>query len=707
VSQATRSEQRTGDAGGTPLAIRMAGPGGSDVVVSANLRAVPIALVITVLHGLLTWWRLSRSWFWQDDLNLLATAADEPLGGLLFSDYNGHLVPASWLTAWLSNHVSALSWAPVAAVLLVLVVATDLALLGALLRLFGPRPAILVPYTIFCASTLTLTATVWWAAAMQWMPTALALALALYFHAGYVARPNARDLFGALAAVALGLLCFEKALTIPVVLALLTVAYFVPGPLWKRPWRAFRRYPLFWVAQGLLSGGYLWLYLDRVAIEPGEAATGGEYADLVGNMLLRTYLPGLLGGPLDWVATPSASLVSWSMPPVWLEWLSWLVAAVVILGSTLLIRGAWRAWAILAVFLAISVTLVARARLGLVGPFIGRDHRYLTDAALLGVVCLSLALIPLRPGLDRALHGDPPPEPEWDEDEDEDEQEWPEPAPDPEVDGVAEEPGEEDRADGEDDDGIDRTPIRHRVGRRRAVWTERAQARMTALGAWPLIGGAGVMAVVTVGGILSSEQYLKTWELNPAPAYFEKVELSLADPSQPHPLFMFDQELPPLIMTPTFGEDRMFSHVMKLFGDDAPVFGWWSPRFVVADEEGRLRPGAVAGQVAVPPNGLVCSAKDDPQQGVALTLPAPPPEWNWKVELTYSADQDTAARVRYGEGPAVPLRLTKGLNKVVVSVTGAGPAITVTDLTPGTTVCLGRAVVGLPVPDPTKPVPDQ
>jgi hypothetical protein len=210
-----------------------------------------------------------------------------------------------------------------------------------------------------------------------------------------------------------------------------------------------------------------------------------------------------------------------------------------------------------------------------------------------------------------------------------------------------------------------------------------------------------------VGGILSSEQYMKTWETNPAPKYFEKVELSLADPGQPHPVFMFDQELPPLIMTPTFGADRMFSHVTKIFGKDAPVFGWWSPRFLVADAEGRLRPGAVAGQVAVPPGGLVCSAKNAPAQGVSLTFAQPPPEWPWKIELTYSADRDTAARVRYGNGPAVPLRLRKGLDQVVVSATGAGPAVAVTDLTPGTTLCLGKAVVGLPVPDPNKPIPDQ
>ena len=675
---------------GTPLAIRLSGSGGSDVVVSANLRAVPIGVAIVAVHGLLTWWRLSRSWFWQDDVNLLATAADQPLGPLLVSNYNGHLVPASWVVAWLSDRVAAMSWAPVGALLLLLVVATDLVLLAALVRLFGRRPAILVPFTMFCSTTLTLTATVWWAAAMQWLPTTLALALAIYFFAGYAERPNARDLAGSLGAVALGLFAFEKALVIPVVLALTAVLYFAPGPLWLRPWRAFRRYLVFWAAHLVLSGSYLWLYLAEARIDTGEPSPASDYVELADNMILRTYLPSLVGGPLEWFAAPQSSLGSWPSAPAWLEWTSWLLTIAVVAGSCVLVRGAWRAWVLLAAFLAISVGLVARARLGFVGPFIGRDHRYLTDAALFGAVCLALALIPLRDGLDSAMRHVR--EAEADEgaegaeaDEAEGHEAWPEPDPDDDV------------------------PRRQRslVGqwltylRLRAVYGVRVWS--AGHRGWVLASGATVMALVTVGGLVSSEQFMKTWETNPAPRYFANVEAGLSDGSRPKPVFMFDQPLPQLIMQATFGPARMLSNVLTVYGDDAPVFGEWSPRFLVADDQGRLHPGKVDGPAATPPGGLVCSRPADPSGGVALVMPSAPPEWSWKIEITYSASRDTPARVAYGEGPTVPVQLRKGLNVVVVAASGAGPEVSVTELEGGAVVCIGKVIVGNPIPDRAPP----
>jgi hypothetical protein len=158
--------------------------------------------------------------------------------------------------------------------------------------------------------------------------------------------------------------------------------------------------------------------------------------------------------------------------------------------------------------------------------------------------------------------------------------------------------------------------------------------------------------------------------------------------------------VPPLIMTPTFESERMLSHVTKVFGDDAPVFGWWSPRFLVADDQGRLLPGTVLGPQATPPNGLACSRPQDPERGVSVTLPQPPPDWEWKIQVTYSADRDTAARITYGEGPPVPVRLRKGLNVVVAAARGAGPAVSVTGLGPDAVVCIGKVVVGNAIPDP-------
>ena len=67
--------------------------------------------------------------------------------------------------------------------------------------MFGTRPAILVPFALYCGTTLMLTSTVWWAAAMQWLPASLALAAGLYFHVGFLRSGDRRQAAGAVAAV--------------------------------------------------------------------------------------------------------------------------------------------------------------------------------------------------------------------------------------------------------------------------------------------------------------------------------------------------------------------------------------------------------------------------------------------------------------------------------------------------------------------------
>src|SRR3954452_697308 len=72
-----------------------------------TVRVLPAALLLTAVQLLVTGSRLSRSWWVQDDLNLLPTVADRALTpGLLFSDYNGHLIPGSWALAWLLDRVA-------------------------------------------------------------------------------------------------------------------------------------------------------------------------------------------------------------------------------------------------------------------------------------------------------------------------------------------------------------------------------------------------------------------------------------------------------------------------------------------------------------------------------------------------------------------------------------------------------------------------
>jgi hypothetical protein len=607
-----------------------------------TVRVLPTALLLTAIQLLVTGSRLSRSWWYQDDLNILATVADRALTpGLLFSNYNGHLVPGSWTVAWVLDRLAPLEWWPAALLTLLVVAATDLMMLALLWRLFGNRPAILLPYAMFCATSLVLTSTLWWAASLQWLPVSLSLVTALWFHLGYLRTRRRADAIGALLAVLLGLAFFEKALTTLIVLALFTVAYAVPGPLWRRPWRAFRQYWAYWLAHAALAGGYVWLYLSRVTIETGAASKTSDILEVARLMILETLLPSLIGGPLNWYSTPESTIISWPHPSPVLVVAGVAVTAAAVIGSLIAVRGSWRAWLLLAIYLGISVTLVARVRLGFIGPFIGRDHRYLTDLAVMAPLCLALAWLPLRDGLDAVL-------------------------------------GTPGRA----------SP---RVLRRQAR-VSKARARLLRRPNAIAATAAIIVVVMTGGGIISGEKFMSGWSKNPGQEYFANLSADLRAHSGPVYLFG-DEVVPDLIMTPTFLADRRIGRVTKPL-PVRPVVSEAVPYFSIVDPSGHLHDGAVRG-TEVPIPAAICANSTTP---AIVRLAGPLDAGRWKLRLGYYTNRQTSARIAIGSNQPVTMRLERGLHEVYVSLQAGGSAeIRLDGVDAGGSVCLGAVTVGLPV----------
>ncbi len=607
-----------------------------------TVRVLPAALLLTAVHLVLTGSRLSRSWWYQDDLNILATVADRALTpGLLFSDYNSHLVPGSWILAWGLEQIAPLQWWPAALVTLIIVAATDLMLLALLRRLFGSRPAILLPYAMFCFTSLTLTSTLWWAASLQWLPVNLSLVTALWFHVGYLRSRRRADALGTLLAVLLGLAFFEKALTTLIVLSLFTVCYAVPGPLWRRPWRAFRQYWAYWLAHAVLAGGYVWLYLSRVTIETGAVSKTSDALETTRLMILETLLPSLIGGPLTWYSTPKEALNSWPQPPPALVVAGAVLATVAVIGSLVVVRGSWRSWLLLAVYLAVSVTLVVRVRLGFVGPFVGRDQRYLTDLAVMAPLCLALAWLPLRGGLDAVLG-----------------------APD----------GASARAQRRQE-RVDKR--RARLGRRQGLLTGAATV---------------IILAMATGGIISGEKFMSVWSKNPGQAYFENLNADLR--AHPGPVYLFgDEVVPDLIMTPTFLADRQIGRVTKPL-PVRPVVREAVPYFSIVDPSGHLHDGAVRGSdVNIP--AAVCSTSTTP---AIVRLPGSLDAGRWKLRVGYFTNRQTSARIAIGSNPAVSMRLERGLHEVYVSLlAGGSDQIRLDGVDDGASVCIGAITVGFPV----------
>jgi hypothetical protein len=630
----------SGDELDVPL-LRGRGRGGAGVVL--RVRVLPAALLLTAVHLLITANRLANSWLWQDDFNLLAGAARRPLTGLLLSDYNGHLVPGSWALAWLFDKIAPLQWWPAALVTMAFVAGLDLAMFAVLRRLFGARPAILLPYAMFCATTLMLTSTLWWAAAMQWLPVTLSLLVALWFHLGYVRSGRWYDAVGVLVAVLFGLTFFEKALTTPLVLALVTVAYLVPGPLWKRPGRAFRRFWRYWLAQAALAGGFVALYLSRVTIERGPASKTADVVEVVRIMIFDTLLPSLIGGPLNWYTTPKSTIAAWPHPPVVLAAAAWILLLAAVAGSLLLVRGAWRAWVLLLVFIAVSVALVVKARLALIGPFIGRDPRYLTDAAAMVPLCLALAWLPLRDGLDAARST------------------W--------------------------------RPERPRGARRRAAggaFLSRHRGAVAALATLAVVA-------MTAGGYFSGQSFMKSWTRNPGEEYFANLttDLQKYQAAGKGPVYLFDDSVTPdLIMTPTFLGDRRLTRVTAPLRI-RPVAANAVPNFSVVDARGHLHDAVVRGTDAV----ITAAACGTDRRPATVRLAATPGNGTWKLRLGYFTNRQTSATVTNGRPPGTPIRLERGLHQVFLELQGGGsPTIRIGGLDLDSGVCIGSATLGLALP---------
>ncbi|KDN20560.1 ArnT family glycosyltransferase [Amycolatopsis rifamycinica] len=348
------------------------------VLVAFVAGVVPLALhVWAALHGSLA----------QDDFVVThQAAAAGPFDlGYLFQDYHGHLQPGGFFLAAVLTWWAPLNFGVLMLPLLLMRAVATVLFWCLLVRCFGRRWALLVPFTVFTASPLLLVPTLWWSYGVQLVPVVLATAGALHAHVRFL-RDGGRWWLGAFAWTLSGLAFYEKAAVIPVLLAGVTV-------LLGRSFREHRRY---WAAHAALLAGFVAVFFVVTSSQVGQGAqpmTAGTVADLTGRMLGDTLLPGLAGGPWSG-AGPGAT---WAPSPFVVVVLL-LAAAVAVVAAGVRAGGrrAWAAWALLAAVFAVDVGLLALTRLREVGPGAGDDPRYVADLVLVAALCGAFAF--LRPG---------------------------------------------------------------------------------------------------------------------------------------------------------------------------------------------------------------------------------------------------------------------------------------------------------------------
>ncbi|MET0133694.1 MAG: hypothetical protein ABW215_08880 [Kibdelosporangium sp.] len=346
--------------------------------------AVAVGTVPFVLHA----WMTFAGYFGHDDFLILYRSAQHgPFDpGYLFQDYNGHVAPGMFVLAWLVTALAPLNYAVTVLPVLAMQAVASILLWRLLVRIFGPRWALLLPFAVYAFCPLVLYPTLWWAYAIELIPLLLAMFGAINTHVTYLRTRAAKHLVGTLLWTVAGMAFYEKAVLFPAVLFGITLL------LGERvPWRV-------WLAHGALLAGYAVLYISLITSRVKDGLPSAEaIVEFAGRAVVDTFLPGLFGGP--WTGPGPGTSGTILTPPLWLRLAVVLLAAIVIGGALRRARKrALLAWLLLAAYMAVDLALVIVTRLPEIGPLIGTDPRYVADAVPLAALCATFAY--LEPGND-------------------------------------------------------------------------------------------------------------------------------------------------------------------------------------------------------------------------------------------------------------------------------------------------------------------
>jgi hypothetical protein len=344
---------------------------------------------------------LTRSYFRQTDFLLLDRALREGFGWkYLMWPNSGHLMPAGLAVTWALARTSLYNWPAASVVVILLTAAASLAMLRMLLTVFarpagGITPGVLFPLAIYLFLPLSVSALSWLSVGLRILPFQVAMFLAVDAHVRYLRSRRNRHLIAAAVWLLAGMASADQGALVPFLLFALTVAYFEPGQWRDVARQAATRYWRAWLLYGALLAAYcavFFLQLHSYGVNvPGPGKTISLY-QFAGTVFGTGLLPAMAGGPWEWAVSGYAQ----AGPPVAAEYLSWVVAGIVVVASCFYRTTAWRAWAILLGWvLAACVLPVALGGFALPVTEVGAQTGYLANAT--GVLALSagLAFLPV------------------------------------------------------------------------------------------------------------------------------------------------------------------------------------------------------------------------------------------------------------------------------------------------------------------------
>lgn len=351
-------------------------PSGATGVPHPTRNLTLVAAAIVVVGFVFRYVTTARSFFAQDDYIYISVARQTGLSwDWLSSEWFQHVAPLHRL-AFSAINPTLTSW-HVTLLLEVVVVVVAVAVWWALLlRLFGPTRWLLVGLTWFVFTPGLVPVLIWPSAGVQMAPDLLCSVTAVYATVRYAEDGRRRWVVLAGAAMALGLLFYLRPLLIPVyaliVRVLATDSSVRPADVLRTLWR---ERPL-WLTLGAIAVAYVGIYLAFVY--PGSAGgsiTPAAVADVLRILWLRTLAFTAVGLDIPEFELSTAQHVVQVL----------VVGAVVTAVLWSLLRAphratAWRGWAIVVLVPLAVLAVVGAGRLGVFGPRIGFDVRYMTNA---------------------------------------------------------------------------------------------------------------------------------------------------------------------------------------------------------------------------------------------------------------------------------------------------------------------------------------
>lgn len=586
---------------------------------------------------------LSHLYFRQDDFHDLDLAVDHHAFNWGYLTYigSGHLIIGLRLIAWPLVRIFATpyNWPAASAVSLAFVAAAGLAAYRLLRDLFGDRPAILVLLAMYLLSPLTMPDLGIWSSAMESVPLQLAIFMAASAHLRYVRNGGALHLAAAVFWIAFGLAFFEKGLVLPVLLFALTAGYLTGRRhLLSGIVSALVRYWKAWVAYLVVVVAYMAILLQALrtsASQPRLPVSGSGVSTFTSELLRDTFLPGALGGPWKWFPVSGASY-SFAAPPPTLVLVSVVVAVAVIVVSIVFRPQAWRAWVILAAWIALADMLpVVIGRLNGFDPAVlGLETRYVADATPVLVIAIGLAFLPLASSTSAA--------------------------------GA-------------------RTP---RASNHRPIMRPETTRSVVAV----------MLALFVFGSIWSVQAYENVTNGNEARTYIANAALALKQ--VPKGTTVVSRPLPQDILLTTFGPYAYSSKVLGAMetGKLAGKLRWITVPHGTVDNlwifgtDGRLYQARVLGASARPVSGRRCFVRR--AGSVRVKFPTAPPPFSAALRIGYFwyASQPASVSVKY-KSKTLPLLLRPGLHSAFLPIDGSAPGLVIQGIS-SKKLCIGDVQAG-------------